>query len=139
MKRYLSILAAGAALLCVIFAFGCGTGNDTQNSTTRATTAESTTERTTEKSTSEKTEQSTTSAVTDESTLDPTLPIPDLDNPMTDIEPNVPDGDIGGNGSEGALDPFGGMGDGSMNNGENGARSSGRTNTHITPSARPNR
>lgn len=122
MKKHLTILAAGALLLCLITAFGCGTVNETTKATTPqpTTSAETTDHTSAEMSTtaSETTETTGTSAETSDTILDPMLPLPDLDNPMTDVEPNIPESGVDNNGALGDI--FDGNGTNDMNENDMG-------------------
>ncbi len=84
MKYHFIPLFAGLALFTLLGAVGCGTTTETTKSTTRATTSSSTTTVTTPTETS-----STTTSSSSEITM------PDLDNPITDVEPNIPESGVG--------------------------------------------
>jgi hypothetical protein len=114
MKQYLFVLIAGAVLLCMSMAYGCGTTTETTAKTTPRETTAQTTLSTTEP---KKPETTTARTITEplltnpETTdiIDPNMTLPDIDNPITDIEPNIPEEGVGDNG--GIDDIF----DGDMN------------------------
>ncbi len=133
MKKIFSMLTAAVALLFIATAFGCGsTLSDTTNTTTRPTTTEQTTTQTQKESTTESTERQTS-----ESTSDLIATLPDIDNPMTDVEPNIPESGVGDNGG---IDDFLDGNDQTQNNSESGsspadgARGSNRSNVSPMPS-----
>ncbi len=84
MKYHFIPLLAGLALFTLLGTVGCGTTTETTKSTTRATTPSSTTTVTTP-ATSSSTAASSSSEIT----------LPDLNNPITDVEPNIPESGVG--------------------------------------------
>ena len=142
MKQYLSVLIAGAALLCLLMAYGCGTTDETTARTTpRETTAQttlSTTETTKNETTKEHTTTETEPLLTNPETsdiIDPEMTLPDIDNPITDIEPNIPESGVGDNGGIGDMFDSDMNGSGEMGapngdtglGGDRGARGRNRT------------
>lgn len=96
MKSHLFVLIALAALFCAIFAYGCGRNDETTiNTTQRETTAHTTMTMaaTTKAGSTTITEPLLTSPITSD------MALPDIDNPITDIEPNIPESGVG-NGSD---------------------------------------
>ena len=109
MKKTIALFVAIMVFMGIVTAVGCGTVNETTGATTQTTmTTTVTTTPTTKESTTERTTQTTTITETetiDTSTaiLDPTLPLPDPDNPIIDVEPNVPESGTTDNGALGDI------------------------------------
>lgn len=129
MKKYLSVLLAGLALLCLLMAYGCGTTNETTARTTPRETTEQTTLSTTEttkpETTTERMTTETEPLLTNPETtdiIDPDMTLPDIDNPITDIEPNIPESGVGDNGGIGDIfdGDMNGSGDMGTPNGDTG-------------------
>jgi hypothetical protein len=115
MKRTLSLILASAMLTCLTTAFGCGTAVETTKETTKSQTTETTgipaTTKNTEKST-QAPETSTTESAPETMTepiMDPDLPLPDIDNPITNVEPNIPESGVDNDGALGDIFEDGGM------------------------------
>lgn len=107
MKKTTALFAAIMTLSCIVTAVGCGTVNETTRMTTHASTTMQSTTQTT-KETTEKSTQTTkrpeteTTEITD-TLIDPMLPLPDIDDPIIDIEPNIPDSGTTDNGTLGDI------------------------------------
>ena len=119
MKKTLVLLMAITIMICIATAVGCGTVNETTRQTTSTTTYTTThttsttvTERTTQTTQTTQTTETVTTDLTD-TLIDPTFPLPDLNDPITDVEPNVPESNETG-ALEDILDDIG-INDGNAN------------------------
>ncbi len=99
MKPYTLIAVTGILSICLFATVGCGpqTGSSTtsQSSTSSAATSSSTASSSTSSSTTKSTTTSETTVITmPETSSTPFASLPDIDNPMTDIEPNIPESGV---------------------------------------------
>ena len=110
MKKTIALLMAIMVFMGIVTAVGCGTVNETTGVTTQTSMTTTATTQTTKESTKETTSERTTATTritetfdTTDTLIDPTLPLPGLDDPIIDVEPNVPESGTGDNGALGDI------------------------------------